>query len=319
MPGRRWPRPASPTSVVPVTYMNSSADIKAFCGRNGGVVCTSSNAEVALEWAFDQKPGREGALPPRPAPRPQHRGAEDGPHPRRLRRLGPAPPERRPHHRAAARREDDPLEGPLLGARPLLRGGRRRAARDHPRRADPGAPRVQARGRAQGRPGRLDGVHHQDHRGGAGRLELGDRHRAQPGQAARGRPPGQADHLPRQDRLLLLDDEPDRPPALRVGAGVAGRRHRSSTGSRSTRRPRSTPWSPSSGCSPCRARPTRTDLGTRRSTRAMAGWVRARAPPDGQPAAEVLLHRELAGRACRAAGSRAGCRAAAAPGLGANG
>ncbi|WP_370250168.1 quinolinate synthase NadA [Nocardioides sp.] len=40
--------------VVPVTYMNSSADIKAFCGRNGGVVCTSSNAEVALEWAFDQ-------------------------------------------------------------------------------------------------------------------------------------------------------------------------------------------------------------------------------------------------------------------------
>jgi quinolinate synthase len=43
-------------SIVPVTYMNSSADIKAFCGRNGGVVCTSSNAEVALEWAFDQKP-----------------------------------------------------------------------------------------------------------------------------------------------------------------------------------------------------------------------------------------------------------------------
>ncbi|MET1058634.1 MAG: quinolinate synthase NadA [Nocardioides sp.] len=43
-------------SVVPVTYMNSSADIKAFCGRNGGTVCTSSNAEAALEWAFDQKP-----------------------------------------------------------------------------------------------------------------------------------------------------------------------------------------------------------------------------------------------------------------------
>ena len=43
-------------SVVPVTYMNSSADIKAFCGRHGGTVCTSSNAEAALEWAFDQKP-----------------------------------------------------------------------------------------------------------------------------------------------------------------------------------------------------------------------------------------------------------------------
>ncbi len=43
-------------SVVPVTYMNSSADIKAFCGRNGGAVCTSSNAQVALEWAFEQRP-----------------------------------------------------------------------------------------------------------------------------------------------------------------------------------------------------------------------------------------------------------------------
>ena len=43
-------------AVVPVTYMNSSADIKAFCGRHGGAVCTSSNAQVALEWAFDQRP-----------------------------------------------------------------------------------------------------------------------------------------------------------------------------------------------------------------------------------------------------------------------
>jgi quinolinate synthase len=41
--------------VVPITYMNSSADIKAFCGRHGGAVCTSSNADVALEWGFDQK------------------------------------------------------------------------------------------------------------------------------------------------------------------------------------------------------------------------------------------------------------------------
>ena len=44
--------------VVPVTYMNSSADIKAFCGKHGGVVCTSSNADVALEWAFAQKSDR---------------------------------------------------------------------------------------------------------------------------------------------------------------------------------------------------------------------------------------------------------------------
>jgi quinolinate synthase len=40
--------------VVPVTYMNSSADIKGFVGRNKGVVCTSSNAKRALTWAFEQ-------------------------------------------------------------------------------------------------------------------------------------------------------------------------------------------------------------------------------------------------------------------------
>ncbi len=43
-------------SVVPVTYMNSTAAIKGFTGRHGGTVCTSSNAERALRWALD-KPG----------------------------------------------------------------------------------------------------------------------------------------------------------------------------------------------------------------------------------------------------------------------
>jgi quinolinate synthase len=40
--------------TVPVTYMNSSAAIKAFTGRHGGTVCTSSNARTALSWALDQ-------------------------------------------------------------------------------------------------------------------------------------------------------------------------------------------------------------------------------------------------------------------------
>ncbi len=38
--------------ITPVTYMNSIASIKALCGRNGGAVCTSSNAAAVLEWAF---------------------------------------------------------------------------------------------------------------------------------------------------------------------------------------------------------------------------------------------------------------------------
>jgi quinolinate synthase len=41
-------------AVIPVTYMNSSADIKAFTGRHGGTVCTSSNARRAVSWALDQ-------------------------------------------------------------------------------------------------------------------------------------------------------------------------------------------------------------------------------------------------------------------------
>jgi quinolinate synthase len=40
--------------TVPVSYMNSSADIKAFTGRHGGTICTSSNARRALEWAFSR-------------------------------------------------------------------------------------------------------------------------------------------------------------------------------------------------------------------------------------------------------------------------
>jgi quinolinate synthase len=40
--------------TVPVSYMNSTAAIKAFTGRHGGTICTSSNAERALRWAFDQ-------------------------------------------------------------------------------------------------------------------------------------------------------------------------------------------------------------------------------------------------------------------------
>jgi quinolinate synthase len=43
--------------LVPLTYMNSTAAIKAFCGERGGLVCTSSNARAAFEWAFDQNRG----------------------------------------------------------------------------------------------------------------------------------------------------------------------------------------------------------------------------------------------------------------------
>ncbi|RIK76436.1 MAG: quinolinate synthase [Planctomycetota bacterium] len=60
------------SDVTPVTYINSAASLKAFVGRNGGIVCTSSNAKAALQWAFartrrvmffpDQHLGRNTAM-----------------------------------------------------------------------------------------------------------------------------------------------------------------------------------------------------------------------------------------------------------------
>ncbi len=41
--------------VTPVTYINSAADLKAFCGEHGGIVCTSSNARTILEWSFARR------------------------------------------------------------------------------------------------------------------------------------------------------------------------------------------------------------------------------------------------------------------------
>jgi len=41
--------------ITPVTYINSAADLKAFCGRHGGIVCTSSNARQILDWSFARR------------------------------------------------------------------------------------------------------------------------------------------------------------------------------------------------------------------------------------------------------------------------
>ncbi|MEO7728732.1 MAG: quinolinate synthase NadA, partial [Burkholderiales bacterium] len=41
--------------ITPVTYINSAADLKAFCGEHGGIVCTSTNAKQVLEWSFARR------------------------------------------------------------------------------------------------------------------------------------------------------------------------------------------------------------------------------------------------------------------------
>jgi len=54
MLGESRARGTSLQPIVPVTYINSSASIKAFCGEHGGVVCTSSNAAATLKWAWER-------------------------------------------------------------------------------------------------------------------------------------------------------------------------------------------------------------------------------------------------------------------------
>lgn len=50
-----WGDPDAANGIVPITYQNSMVDLKAFCGRHGGAVCTSSNAERLFKWALAQK------------------------------------------------------------------------------------------------------------------------------------------------------------------------------------------------------------------------------------------------------------------------
>jgi quinolinate synthase len=52
--GRAGAAAPSTQDVIPVTYINSAAAIKAFCGQRGGVVCTSSNAGATLKWAWER-------------------------------------------------------------------------------------------------------------------------------------------------------------------------------------------------------------------------------------------------------------------------
>ena len=245
--------------VVPVSYMNSSADIKAFTGRHGGTICTSSNAERALNWAFEQGETKVLFLPD------QHLGRNTA-----VRDLGMSLDDcvlYNPHKPNGGLTVEELRDAKMI----LWRGH----CSVHGRFSLDSVNDVRER-----IPGVNVLVHPEckhevvaaaDYVGSTeyiikaleaapARLEVGDRHRAEPG-AAPGQPfrrRGQGDRLPRQDGLLLLDHEPHRPAAPGVDAGVAGRGQAESTRSRSTRRPRTSRSWRWSGCwrcrSPCPAR-----------------------------------------------------------------
>ena len=166
--------------IMPVTYINSSAELKAFCGRHGGIVCTSSNARAVLDWSFAQR-SRVLFFPD------QHLGRNTA------RAMGIPldqmavwdPREPLGGNAEADRRQPGlALERPLLGPSDVQARPCRAIPRTVPRQQDPGPSRMHDAGRRRRRPRRLDRVHHQDHRASPRRLDLGRRHRASPGQSA---------------------------------------------------------------------------------------------------------------------------------------
>ena len=144
--------------TIPVTYMNSSAAIKAFTGRHGGTICTSSNAKTALTWALGQagEGGKVLFLPD------QHLGRNTY-----VRDLGgeldgcvvfdPHKPMGGLTRQELADATMILWRGPLLGARPVQPGRRRAGPAGDPRRQGDRPPRVPARGRRGCRRGRLVG------------------------------------------------------------------------------------------------------------------------------------------------------------------
>ena len=182
-------------AVVPITYMNSAAALKAFVGRHGGAVCTSSNARAVLTWALaNSQPGGPTVkvlfFPD------QHLGRNTA------FQLG------YPAETMAVwdpRRDLGGLdERTIKEARFLLWKGhcsvhqRFRpehvaAFRDrHPRWAGHRAPRVQPRGGGARRRGGLDRLHHRRRRTGPGRRRARHRHRDPPGAAPGRRAPAAA-------------------------------------------------------------------------------------------------------------------------------
>ncbi len=150
--------------ITPVTYINSAASLKAFCGRHGGIVCTSSNAAAVLEWAFertsrvlffpDQHLGRNTA---KAMGIPLEQMPVWDPFPGRTGRQ---------HARGARGQQSAAVARPLQRAPDVHRGARRSVPREDARHQDPGASRVPD---GSGRQGRRAGLDRQDHSRGRSR------------------------------------------------------------------------------------------------------------------------------------------------------
>ena len=109
-------------ATVPITYMNSTASIKALCGRNGGIVCTSTNAPADLPVGAGQ--GEADSVLARPAPGKEH-GAQDGHRVGRDGGMEPVQAPGGPHRGRASTGQTHPVAGPLLCAHQVHRASDR--------------------------------------------------------------------------------------------------------------------------------------------------------------------------------------------------
>ena len=152
--------------TIPLTYMNSTAAIKAFCGERGGLVCTSSNARAAFEWAFAR--GKRILFLPD-----QHLGRNTGfamgiplDEMAGLGSLGSSRAARR--QTGSGRQPHSAVEGPLRRASALSAQPCRRGARQISRHPGHRASRVPLGGLPESRRAGLDRAAHQDRRRGPG-------------------------------------------------------------------------------------------------------------------------------------------------------
>ncbi|CAM5714255.1 Quinolinate synthase A [Streptomyces glaucescens] len=209
--------------VVPVSYMNSSADIKAFTGKHGGTICTSSNAKRALDWAFEQ--GEKVLFLPD-----QHLGRNTA-----VRDMGMSLDDcvvYNPHKPNGGLTAEE-----LRGAKMILWRGHcsvhGRFSLDSVNDVRERIPGVNVLVHPECR---HEVVAAADYVGSTEYIiktleaapagcQVGHRHRAEPGPPPGEpfRPRGQGDRLPRQDGLLLLHHEPHRPPPPGLGPRIPGR------------------------------------------------------------------------------------------------
>jgi hypothetical protein len=164
--------------ITPVTYINSAANLKSFCGKHGGIVCTSTNAQKILEWSFEAS--RKSAVLPGSASRPQHR-LQDGHSAGRHGGLGLRHADGGPERRADQGRENDSMERILFGTPDVQARTDRKFSAGISR----GQGNFASGGKFRGLPDvglrRLHRIHHQDdYRGRTGHAVAG-RHRAEPG------------------------------------------------------------------------------------------------------------------------------------------